>query len=171
MDYDQCLPCKSPANEELIIREAVETDLTALLKLYAQLGMDDGRVLPLEIAEAIFERMHGYPCYRIYLAESAGQVVGTFALLMMDNLGHFGTPSAIVEDVVVAEEWRNLGIGQRMMVFAYRQAQLRGCYKLVLNSNGQREQAHRFYESIGFRRHGVSFMVDVDPWQAGAERE
>ena len=35
-----------------------------------------------------------------------------------------------------------------------------GCYKLALSSNRRRERAHAFYESLGFERHGVSFVID-----------
>ena len=50
----------------------------------------------------MLERFADYPDYTLYVAEQAGDVVGSFALLVMDNLGHLGAPSAIVEDVVVA---------------------------------------------------------------------
>ena len=36
------------------------------------------------------------------MAELNGEIVGTFALLIMDNLAHLGAPSGVVEDVVVA---------------------------------------------------------------------
>jgi hypothetical protein len=31
----------------------------------------------------------------------------------------------------------------------------------VLSSNARREEAHAFYESLGFARHGFSFRVDI----------
>ena len=46
------------------------------------------------------------------------QVVGTFALLIMDNLGHLGAPSAVVEDVAVDPEWQAQGVGKVMMYHA-----------------------------------------------------
>ncbi len=149
--------------KQITIREAECRDLRAVLGLYADLGMDDGQVLPLEQAEALFRKMQNYPDYRLYLAMIDEVPVGTFALLVMDNLGHCGAPSAIVEDVVVAPGQRGNGIGQGMMHFAYRQAQLKGCYKIALSTNINRTGAHRFYESLGFRKHGYSYFVDVHP--------
>ena len=143
----------------LSMRPAVKVDLPAVLALYAQPDMDDGRVLALKDAEAIFDRFGRYPDYTLYVAEISGVIVGSFALLVMDNLGHLGTPSAIVEDVVVDPARHSTGVGRSMMDFAIEAARGKGCYKLVLSSNAKRTRAHAFYESIGFERHGYSFRV------------
>ena len=100
------------------VREAGESDLAAVLALYAQPGLDDGQVLGIEEARRVFARFSLYPDYHLYVAVLDGTVVGTFALLIMDNLAHLGTPSGVVEDVVVAAECRSQGIGRRMMEFA-----------------------------------------------------
>jgi hypothetical protein len=55
-------------------------------------------VLPLSEAERIFERMARYPNYTIYVVVCDDQIVGTFALLIMDNLGHVETPSVVIDD-------------------------------------------------------------------------
>lgn len=147
----------------LLIRPAREDDLAGVLALYAQPGMDDGRTLSLADARALFARFARYPDYVLYVAEEGGAVVGTFALLVMDNLGHMGAPSAVIEDVVVAPQRQGSGVGGAMMRFAMAKAAEKGCYKLVLSSNAKRVQAHHFYENLGFRRHGVSLHVDLDP--------
>ena len=156
----------------LLIREATEDDLPAVLALYAQPAMDNGKVLTLDEAKSLLAQFRQYPSYRLWVAceaesdasketDSGGQVVGTYALLVMHNLAHQGTPSAIVEDVVVSAERQSQGIGQQMMQHAQEQARLAGCYKLVLSSNQKRERAHAFYESLGFQRHGFSFVIGI----------
>ena len=148
----------------LRIREATAEDLPAVLALYAQPAMDDGRVLPLAQARELFAQFARYPDYRLYVASDEAQpsaVVGTFALLVMHNLGHLGTPSAIVEDVVVNPGQQGQGIGRQMMAHARELARQAGCYKLVLSSNQKRERAHVFYESLGFQRHGFSFLIEL----------
>jgi len=146
----------------LAIREATRADLRAVLALYAQPGFDDGDVLSLPEAEAMLDRFKAYPDYALYVAEEAGAIVGTFAILVMDNLGHRGAPSAIVEDVVVALDRQGRGLGTRMMEAAIGMARARGCYKLALSSNMKRTAAHAFYEGLGFERHGYSFRVLLD---------
>lgn len=144
----------------LDIRKAAESDLPAVLRLYAQPGMDNGRVLSVDDAAQILRRMAAYPEYGVYVAtQDDGSVVGTFALLVMENLAHMGTPSAVVEDVCVDERLHGQGIGRAMMEFAMEFARRRGCYKLALSSNAAREGAHAFYRSLGFEQHGLSFHV------------
>jgi ribosomal protein S18 acetylase RimI-like enzyme len=145
------------------MRPATEADLPAVLDLYAQPDLDNGRVLPLDEARRILARFSAYPDYTLYVAEHGNMIVGSFALLVMDNIGHLGTPSAIVEDVVVAPEFQGVGIGRIMMDFARDVSREKGAYKLMLSSNAKRERAHAFYESLGFERHGVSFRINLSP--------
>jgi GNAT superfamily N-acetyltransferase len=153
------------------IRNAAESDLPELLRLYRGLDADGRDVLDMVAAVTIFRRAVANPNHAIYVADIGGVIVGTFALLVMENLAHRGAPSAIVEDVVVDEQRRGVGIGKAMMEFAMAAARSRGCYKLALSSNLRREQAHEFYRSIGFEQHGMSFRVDLTPrTQKGGHR-
>ncbi len=143
------------------IREAAESDLPGILALIGQPEMDDGAVLALEDAHALFEKMRRYPDYRMFVASSDGRTVGCYALLIMDNLGHLGAPSAIVEEVLVAPAHQGTGVGRAMLHDAKTRARKAGCYKLMLSSNIKRERAHAFYDSLGFERHGISFRTDL----------
>jgi GNAT superfamily N-acetyltransferase len=145
--------------EDVLIREAGEVDLPAVLRIYAQPGLDEGDVLSEEQARAHYRRFRLYPDYRLYVAVAAGEVVGTFALLIMDNLAHRGAPSAVVEDVAVRADVQGRGVGKAMMEFARERCREAGCYKMALSSNLKRGPAHAFYESLGFERHGYSFLI------------
>ena len=147
----------------IAVRPAAEADLPAVLALYAQPGMDDGRMLPLADARRLLARFAAYPDYTLYVAELEREIVGTFALLIMDNLGHLGAPSAIVEDVVVAPSTQGRGVGRAMMDFARDRSVEKRCYKLVLSSNAKRERAHAFYEQLGYERYGYCFRLDLAP--------
>jgi GNAT superfamily N-acetyltransferase len=145
----------------LTIRPAERADLPEVLHLYRQPDLDDGASISLATAEELFDKMQRYPSYRIFLAERAGQIVGTFPLLIMDNLLHQGAPAAIVEAVAVAPPWQRQGIGRQMMQWAMAESARAHCYKLVLSSNLKRYRAHAFYDRLGFTRHGYSFVVEL----------
>jgi GNAT superfamily N-acetyltransferase len=151
-----------PDPAPVTLRKASAADITAVLALYAQPDLDDGKILTVEQGVALFKRFSRYPDYTLYVAEQDDEIVGTFALLVMDNLGHLGSPSAIVEDVVVAPDRQGQGIGAAMMRFALERAREKRCYKLMLSSNAKRARAHAFYESLGYERHGYSFRVDLE---------
>ncbi len=148
----------------ILIRQACIEDLPKVLALYAQPGLDDGQVLALEQAKEVFAQFARYPNYRLFVACDAQRherVLGSYALLVMHNLAHMGSPSAVVEDVVVDVSCRGQGLGSEMMAHAISQAREAGCYKLALSSNARRERAHAFYESLSFKRHGYSFVIDT----------
>jgi GNAT superfamily N-acetyltransferase len=143
----------------IAIREAAKADLVNVLSLLAQPDMDNGSILEYEKAEQILCQQSEYPFYKLYVAETDSRIVGSFSLLVMVNLGHMGAPSAIVEDFVVAPDLHRQGVGRAMMEHALSIAKLQDCYKVMLSSNLIRERAHKFYEELGFERHGYSFQV------------
>ncbi len=149
-------------SDAVVVRQASEEDLTAVLRLYAQPDIDDGEVLDLEAAKAFLSRFAAYPNYKMYVALlPEGRIAGSFALLIMDNLGHLGAPSAVMEDVVVDPTLHRQGVGKAMVAAAMRHAREQGCYKLMLSANLKRDAAHKFYESVGFERHGYSFLMPL----------
>lgn len=141
------------------IRPAEVADLPRLLELYRLLDVGPEPVLGAEQARRIFEALTADPDHAIFVAESGAGVVGTFALIFLGGLAHGARSHAIVEDVVVATEARGQGIGEAMMRFAMQRCAERRCYKLALSSHLRREEAHRFYERLGFAKHGYSFLV------------
>lgn len=145
----------------LDIRPATVDDLPEILRLYALPDFDDGRTLPIDEARIRFDRLRRYPDYHLYVAQAGARTIGTFSLLIMEKLLHLGTPAAIVDDVIVDNGSRGQGVGKQMMQYAMQLAREKGCYKLALSTNVKRTPAHRFYESLGFTRHGYSYVVNL----------
>lgn len=144
----------------LNIRIATFADVPAILHIYAE-ALDNHKVLSADEAQKIFIKQGKYPDYHVFIAEYDNKAVGTFALLIMENMAHMGTPSAVVEDVGVLPGLQGQGIGKKMMEYALQYAKEKGCYKISLSSNLRREQAHQFYESLGFKKHGFSFLMEL----------
>ena len=147
---------------EITIRQADGKDLSHVLELYRQPDMDNGNSLSLEEAVTIYHRMLSYPNYKLYVALNGDTVIGTFALAVMDNLAKMGTPSGLIEDVVVKTEWQGKGVGTQMMNYAIKLCRENGCYKAALSSNLKRQKAHAFYEGLGFKKHGYSFLIELE---------
>ena len=142
---------------DIYIREAKKKDLPQILTIYKDSGIDVKYSYAISEARKQFNKICKYPNYKIYVAESNRQIVATFALLIMDNLAHAGDPSGIVEDVAVLQAYQRQGIGKKMMQFAINICKNNKCYKMILSSNEKRIDAHKFYKSLGFVRHGFSF--------------
>jgi GNAT superfamily N-acetyltransferase len=141
------------------VRDACEGDLPAVLRILADSGIDGGESFTLEEARDHFARIRQRPGFRLLVAVVEGEVAGTYALAIMEKLGKRGTPAGVVEDVAVLPSRQGQGIGRAMMEHAREACRRAGCYKLALSSNLRREGAHRFYDSLGFERHGFSFVT------------
>lgn len=145
---------------KLEIRLATRADLGPLMALYKLLELPAEQAPSAEEAGAKFDQLTADPRYRIHVAVAGGQIVGTFALTMIGGLTHGARDSCIVEDVVVSADHQRDGIGKQMMQFAIDECARADCYKLVLSSHLQRDKAHAFYEGLGFRKHGYSFLIE-----------
>jgi GNAT superfamily N-acetyltransferase len=143
------------------IRRARRGDLALLVQLLAE--MDGERPPQPARAVRLWNEMARYPDYRCFLAFDGKTPVGTFSLLIFPALVHGGAYEALLDGVVVTASRRGLGIGSAMMSEAMRLARDAGCYKLALSSSLRRGDAHRFYRSLGFEPHGVSFHVETGP--------
>jgi ribosomal protein S18 acetylase RimI-like enzyme len=145
----------------LTLRPATEQDIPAILNLYRAAGIEGEDGFTPDEALAHFALLKQYPYLRLVVAVAGEAVVGTYELAILDKLAKRGRKSGVVESVAVHPEFQGQGIGRAMMQHALEQCRLARCYKLALSSNLQREGAHRFYDSLGFTRHGYSFQVDL----------
>ncbi|MDP9181055.1 MAG: GNAT family N-acetyltransferase [Chloroflexota bacterium] len=149
------------------IREAAEADLPQLVALLAQLAPDvperedASSPLPYEY-HLVLRQIIETPGQHIFVLEERGKIVGTAALSVIPNVSHRGTPYATIENVVVDAKVRSKGYGELLMHHAIEEARRAGCYKVALTSNKRREDAHRFYERLGFRRTHEAFRLDLD---------
>jgi GNAT superfamily N-acetyltransferase len=148
------------------VRLATESDLPRLIELYSQLELDpsreESRAEVLPSYRNAFAAIAADPNQQLFVAEAGGRVAGTACLIVMPNLTHKGRPYALIENVVVDASQRSTGIGQALMRHLIDRALSAGCYKVALTSNFQREQAHRFYEKLGFITRQRAFRIDFD---------
>lgn len=78
-----------------------------------------------------------------------GRVAGMVSLLYSISTA-LGGKVAILEDMVVAKEFRRKGLGKELLHEAIAFAQKRGCLRVTLLTDFDNETAIRFYQSVGF---------------------
>lgn len=135
------------------IRTATEADIPRILELYRQLALNPSDASPDADAGSIrraFAETAALPGFHLLVAEEDGQVLGTLVLAILPGLSHGISPFGVVEYMVVDEQHRSRGIGQVLMEYATQKAEAAGCYKVMLGSNKQRKDAHRFYHRMGY---------------------
>jgi GNAT superfamily N-acetyltransferase len=82
--------------------------------------------------------------------EDAGEVVGYLQLTFIPGLSLKGMLRGQIESVRVAASRRGHGFGHVMLTWAIDECRRRGCGVVQLTMNKSREDALRFYKSLGF---------------------
>lgn len=147
--------------QHLVIQQAEREDVAAILDLYVAAGITGDDAFSVAEAQKQLDVFARYPFHRVFVAKLQGVVVGTYELILIDNLAKAGVKTAIVEDVAVVPTLHKQGVGKAMMIHACAVAKEHGAYKLALSSNKRRQDAHAFYKALGFERHGISFGITL----------
>lgn len=140
---------------ELKFRQAKREDLPEVVRMLAEdfLGTSRERYenpLPESYVKA-FEEIDADKNNELIVAETDGAVVGTLQITFTPSISFQGGKRATVESVRVDEKYRGQGIGKELMLWAIERAKRENCVAMQLTTNGERKDAHRFYENLGFK--------------------
>ena len=148
----------------ITVRQAAAVDFDALLRLLDQMdeSMYRGRAAADEgELRALYEAILADPGQRLFLAEGGGRLVGSAHLMVLRHFDRSLSRSAVVEGVIVANDYRRGGVGAALMRAAAEAARAAGCYKLDLTSNMARRGAHRFYSRLGWKRSHYGYSLEL----------
>jgi GNAT superfamily N-acetyltransferase len=130
------------------VRRLVEEDLAGLAGLYKQFWGEDSSP---EKMRATFERLKANPNCIFLVAEHEGRMAGSVMGIVCDELYGECRPFMVIEDVIVDEDHRRLGVGSALMRGLERLAAESGCAYIIFVTENERTDAHRFYESLGYK--------------------
>jgi GNAT superfamily N-acetyltransferase len=137
-------------------RIADRRDVPVVLDLLADddIARDRGfGVVPEQVDASIwaaFEAIDADPNNELIVAEDAGVVVATCQLTFTPGLSRDGARRMTIEAVRVRTDLRGHGVGRLMMTYAIERARERGCRLVQLTTDKRRDDAYRFYASLGF---------------------
>lgn len=136
-------------------RLATRADLPSIVRMLADddLGSQRERYedpLP-ESYYAAFDQIENEPNHELIVAEHNGEVIGTLHLMFLSSISFQGGLRAQIESVRVDKQFQNQGIGSAMMGWSIQRAKERGAQQVQLTTHKTREDAHRFYERLGFK--------------------
>jgi len=149
----------------VIFRLARREDLPAIVSMLAddELGRQRERYenpLPDPYFKA-FEQIDNDPNHELIVAELDGEVAGTLHLMFLPSISFQGGLRAQVESVRVAGKYRGQGIGSKMMMWSIQRAQEKGAHLVQLTTHRSRDDAHRFYEKLGFEKSHVGMKLSL----------
>jgi GNAT superfamily N-acetyltransferase len=134
----------------ILVRFAEYRDLSGVLHLYKELRPHDPE-LAAHKADTLWRELLAQPHIRVIVTEAQGRLASTCMIALITNLASDGRPFAVIEHVVTLPPFRGRGLARATMQYALDFAWSRNCCKVILLSGMQRGDAHRLYESLGFR--------------------
>lgn len=144
-----------PGTQALLIREANESDVAALVALTAELGYETN---PDDVRKRLAEMVAAGD--RVVLAECAEFVAG-YVTVHQTRFLHC-PPTGRVSALVVTEATRSLGVGAQLVAAAEQIARAWGCHRMEVTSNLKRDRAHAFYERLGYSQSSKRFVKNLD---------
>lgn len=149
----------------VLFRVASRGDVPAIVRMLADDALGSQREKSQETLPdsyyAAFEDLTGDPNHQLIVAELDGKVIGTLHLMFLPSLSYQGGLRAQIESVRIDKENQSQGIGTEMMRWAIDCARERGAHIVQLTTHKTREDAHQFYERLGFKRSHLGMKLSL----------
>jgi ribosomal protein S18 acetylase RimI-like enzyme len=138
------------------IRDAELNDAAELAVLMSQLGYETNRTEMERRLKSILCN----PAYKTFVAIMDGCVCGMIGTFTYPSYEH-DDPSGRILAIVTLNVARRRGIGRALIATAEKDFTQRGIRRVALDTRLTREDAHKFYESLGYERNGWRFVKQL----------
>ena len=153
----------------LEFREATADDVVSIVTLLADDPLGSAREqlndpLPSSYYDA-FREIDADPANELVVGVEDDEIVAVLQLTFIPYLTYRGGRRALIEGVRVARAARDRGIGRALFQWCIARARERGCHVVQLTADKTREDAQRFYRSLGFEasHEGMKLHLDRQP--------
>ncbi|MFK0691861.1 GNAT family N-acetyltransferase [Mesorhizobium sp. IMUNJ 23033] len=89
------------------------------------------------------------------------RIIGTLQITYLAGLSLQGALRGQIEAVRIADDRRGTGLGQRLLEWAVEECRQRGCRLVQLTTNKSRQDAHRFYDRLGFKASHIGYKLEL----------
>ncbi|WP_030847276.1 GNAT family N-acetyltransferase [Streptomyces griseus] len=146
---------------DLEIRPVTADDLASVVAMLADDPLGAQRESPDDLTpyEEALQRLTDDPNQHVVVAVREGRVVGTLQLTIVPGLSRRGATRSIIEGVRIHSDERGSGLGTQLIQWAVDESRRQDCRLVQLTSDVTREDAHRFYERLGFTASHLGFKL------------
>ncbi len=144
------------------IRNARKSDLPAVNQLIFQLisTLDKKEDIDPEFfsrnSRSLFRSANSY----FLVAEKGRTAVGFVHFTTRGTITHRGL-SGLVDELVVAKDFRKVGIGRRLLLASVQRCRELGCCEVEVSTERTNKVARAFYRSCGFEECGILLERDL----------
>ena len=96
----------------------------------------------------------------IIVVKINNEVIGMASLVFLPRLNHH-TQEMYIPELVILQKYQNKGIGRKIITECIRNAKIKNCHKIRLESGNQRIESHGFYKHLGFVDNSASFVCNL----------
>jgi len=148
--------------KDIFVREATKSDLPAIGKLLEDLtnAMDNTEGIDIGIAIKTCEHLINDASSYFLVAAMEGTPVGFIYFTIRQTILH-RSPSALIDELVVAEEYRGKGVGKQLVLAAIEKCRQLGCCEVEVSTEKTNLKARKFYKRCGFDERGMIFEADL----------
>jgi GNAT superfamily N-acetyltransferase len=147
---------------DILVRKATESDLPAIGKLLEDLAnaMDNTEGIDIRIALKTCEHLLNDTSSHFLVAVMEGIPVGFINFTVRQTILHV-SPSALIDELVVAEEYQSKGVGKQLVLAAIKKCKQLGCCEVEVSTEKTNVEARKFYKKCGLEERGMLFEVDL----------
>jgi GNAT superfamily N-acetyltransferase len=150
---------------DLTIRHAQPGDAAVLAQLMCELGYETTGAEMSERLRSILSDAR----YSTIVAEIDNRVCGTIGTLTHASHGHNDFSGKIIA-LVVSKRHRRSGVGRALIAAAEEDFTRRRITRVTLTTRFERNEAHQFYEALGYSRTGFRFAKNLPPLPTPSNR-
>ena len=143
---------KAGSHNDLTIRDARLNDAVELAALACEL---DYKTTDIEMATRLKAVLKDAR-YKTLVAEIGGKLCGMIGTVSHSSYLHNDFSGRIVA-LVVSSKMRRCGVGRELVAASEKDFLRRKITRVTLTTRFEREEAHRFYEKLGYARTGFRF--------------
>jgi ribosomal protein S18 acetylase RimI-like enzyme len=145
----------------LTIRDAKLSDAPALAALMCELGYETSSAEMSRRLKSILSD----PRYGTFVAEIDNEIRGMIGTLTHASHEHNDLSGKIIA-LMVSRKHRHSGIGRMLIEAAEKDFANKNITRISLTTRFEREEAHQFYEALGYLRTGFRFGKNLPPISA-----
>jgi GNAT superfamily N-acetyltransferase len=145
------------------IRPATRADIPAIVGMLADDPLGAQRETPDDLAPyyEAFDSVDRDPHQHLVIAFLDGKPAGTLQLTILRTLSRRGASRALIEAVRVHRDMRGEGLGTELIGWAIERSRELGASLVQLTSDNSRQDAHRFYERLGFVHSHAGYKLQL----------
>ena len=144
----------------LIIRSAKTEDIEKIITLLIELGRprpnkNDKKVFS-ELIQSYLDDFNK----EILIVKNSSDVIGMISIMYLTRLNQ-KQQEMYIPELIIQKEFRNTGIGKKLINAAIELAKKKNCHRIRLESGNQRTESHMFYEKNNFEQSALSFDLKI----------